>query len=127
MKKKPVILDPRRIFTPRQRADLFIRSDGKCDLCKTKIIAGEGWTAGHVIPHNLGGPTTLENAQVECNTCAKGTHKKDTGIAAKVKRQAGETGQQARRRKRGKGLIQGRGFSKSKFKRKIETGTVVPR
>lgn len=120
MKKTPLKLDPRRIFTPRQRADLFILSDGRCDLCRAKIIPGEGWTAGHVIPHNLGGRTTVENAQVECNTCAVGTHKKDTGVAAKAKRQAGETGQYARRKRNGsKWGIPG-------LKQKV-TGEVVPR
>ncbi len=121
MKKTPVVLDPRRIFTPRQRADIFINFEGKCGVCRKKIKVGDGWTAGHIIPHNLGGPTTVENGQPECNEgCSAKTHRKDTGIAAKTKRQAGETGQYARRKKNGSR------FGIPGLKKKV-TGEVVPR
>lgn len=126
MKKMPLELDPRRIFTPRQRADIFIEFDGKCGICKKKIKVGGGWTAGHIIPHALGGLTTVENGQPECNDgCSAKTHREDTARSAKARRQAGETGQQARRARRDKPLIQNRGWNKT-LKRKLN-GKVVPR
>ncbi|MCK4788280.1 MAG: HNH endonuclease [Desulfobacteraceae bacterium] len=114
-------LDPRRIFTPKQCAEIFQNSGGKCDLCGRKLFKRADWTCGHVIAHALGGPTTVENAQVECNeTCAKETHKEDTGRSAKARRQGGETGQQARRRRNGSQ------FGIPGMKKQID-GKVVPR
>ena len=113
MKPRISIIDPRlsiakdakRVFTKRQRAAIFARSGGRCDLCGEKIKGS--WIAGHVTPHALGGATTIGNGRVECPSCAEGTHANDTGRAAKSKRQARETGQQARRAKRGGSMIKG--------------------
>jgi 5-methylcytosine-specific restriction endonuclease McrA len=104
--------DPRRVFTQKQRAEMFARADGKCEICNEKIVGR--WIAGHILAHNLGGKTCLENAQVECVACERAKLKADAGQAAKAKRQAGETGQQARRKKRGSSFANG-------FKRKLPT------
>lgn len=93
-------LDPRRIFTKRQRAEMFQRSGGKCDLCGEKVTGS--WIAGHVLSHALGGRTVVENGQVECSGgCSAKTHRDDTARSAKARRQGGETGQQARRKRNG--------------------------
>lgn len=107
----PLALDPQRVLTPKQRAELFTRADGCCQLCGDKIHGP--WIAGHKLAHGLGGETTLENSQVECLKCAKSTHEKDTAMCAKADRQGQRTGQQARRKKRGHGSIQNRGFDKT--------------
>lgn len=95
-----VDLDPRRIFSKKQRAEIFEAHEGKCGICDRKITAGENWVAGHVIDWALGGPTTVENGQPECGYCSTESARESTQRAAKAKRQGGETGQQAKRRRR---------------------------
>lgn len=89
LSNEPVELDPRRCFTPMQRAKLFMRAKGKCDVCGTKVKGP--WVAGHYpVPHALGGRTELDNGRVEgvkCG-CAAKTQSKDTTTAAKTKRMA---------------------------------------
>ena len=127
MKKTPLERDSRRTFSPRQKADMFVRSGGKCEVCGKKIKVGEGWTGGHhPITWAFGGRTEIENGRVEGKCCAPQTQKEDTGRSAKARRQAGETGQQARRARRDKPLIQSRGFNTGNLKRKFN-GEVVPR
>lgn len=92
-------LDPRRTFTRAQKAKLFMRSQGKCDLCAEKITGP--WIAGHIIAWTLGGRTETENGRVECTKCSKTTHNRDTKAAAKAERMAGRKGQSARRKKNG--------------------------
>ena len=97
--RKHIQLDSRRCFSPAQRAEMFLRSNGKCDMCSVKITGD--WTAGHVLAWSLGGKTEIENGRVECPDCAKETHVDDTGTAAKCERMAGRKGQYARRKKNG--------------------------
>lgn len=119
MKRDPVTLDPRRSFTAAQKARLFHMADGRCQVsgddgeeCGNKITVP--WIAGHYpVPHNLGGRTVIENGRVEGLCCAPKTHAEDTKVAAKTKRQARETGQQARLERRGHGTIQNRGFDEN--------------
>lgn len=112
--KPKVENDPRRIFTRTQRARLFIRANGLCDLCGNKIIGK--WIAGHIIPWALGGKTELDNGRVECLSCGGKTHKIDTGDAAKVRRL---------QKPKKPGQMKSRGFDKSL--RKKMNGKVVRR
>jgi len=83
--KERVTLDPQRCFRPRQKAKLFVRSKGRCEICGVKITGK--WIAGHYpVPHALGGKTTLDNGRVECMGCAEQTHADDTATAAKTRR-----------------------------------------
>lgn len=121
MPERPKVeLDPRRCFTARQKAQIFKRANGLCELCGAKIFIR--WIAGHKISHALGGPTTIENGRVECPGCAGKTHKDDTATAAKTKAVAEITGQKSRRDKNGP-QIQSRGFDRTyskKFNGKVE-------
>lgn len=109
----PVEFDPRRRFTPMQKAKLFMRAKGKCEVCGTKVKGP--WVAGHYpVAWALGGRTVLGNGRVEgvkCG-CAGKTHKDDTATAAKCERMAGRRGQKARRKKNGS-QIKSRGFDKT--------------
>ena len=113
--REEVKLDPRRLFTPRQRAQIFENAKGKCELCGTKVRGK--WVAGHIIPHAIGGRTEVSNGRVEgvaCG-CAKETASKDATTAAKCNRLLGKTGKHkpgARVKK-----IKGRGFDKTLRKR----------
>ena len=99
IRHQPVELDERRCFTAMHKAKLFMRSEGKCEICGTKITGT--WIAGHIIAHALGGRTDLDNGRVECPDCAKKTHAEDTSKAAKAERMAGRRGQKAKRKKNG--------------------------
>ncbi|MEM9494677.1 MAG: HNH endonuclease [Pseudomonadota bacterium] len=115
-KRLPITLDPRRTFTPMQKAKLFMRSKGRCDICKEKVKGT--WIAGHYsIPHALGGPTTLENGRVECRQCARQTHAEDTTTVAKTKRMEKKF-KEGRGRKRKGEKLKSRGFDR-RWKRKL--------
>lgn len=101
MTRPPVTLDERRCFTEAQKAQIWRRAKGRCELCG-KRVKGK-WIAGHIQQWALGGPTTVENGRVEgvdCG-CAAVTQAKDTNIAAKTERMAGRRGQYARRKRNG--------------------------
>ena len=126
----PIDLDPRRLFTRAQKAKIFARANGCCEICERKLGASEPWHAGHIKPHGQGGETVIENGRVECVKCGKETAAHDTKVSAKSDRQGGRTGQQARRaRRKAEGkppLIQNRGFNKNlrqKMNGKIERRT----
>lgn len=72
-----VKLDPKRSFTDKDREDLYKlyeakgQTDGKqirCPKCG-KLYDYKDMHIDHVIPHKLGGRTTLENAQFMCSIC----------------------------------------------------------
>lgn len=118
--REEVDLDPKRCFSPRQKRDIFLKANGRCDLCGAKVTGT--WTAGHIKPHSLGGKTEVRNGQVECHQCSPITHKEDTTTAARCKRLELKTGQYKRRKSRGGSMIKGQGFDKrytKKFSGKV--------
>jgi len=56
-----------RSFSQRQRRALYLAADGHCENCGDELE--EGWHADHVIPHSMGGGTTIENGQALCSNC----------------------------------------------------------
>ena len=104
--REAVALDPKRLFSPRQKRDIFAKARGHCDLCGVRITGR--WIAGHVIPHAIGGRTEVSNGRCECLSCGEITHPEDTSTAAKCKRMARLTGRQKPGRKVAK--IKSRGF-----------------
>jgi hypothetical protein len=86
----------------------------------------EGVIDEHLRALALLGTNALENRALYRKPCArKKTDEQDTPRIAKAKAQGGETGQYARRQKRGHGSIQSRGFDKTRTKR--FDGSVVSR
>lgn len=63
---KSTRLEP-RLFTKRQRENLFIRSKGLCEKCKKDL----NWSfhADHIYPFSLGGKTNTNNGQALCPQC----------------------------------------------------------
>lgn len=59
--------DPRRLFTRRQKAVLFLAAEGQCSECGTELAPG--WHSDHVSPHSRGGATALPNGQALCPRC----------------------------------------------------------
>lgn len=80
-----VTLDPKRSFTDNDRDNLFKLYEAKgkieqstkvrCPKCG-KLFYYKSMHIDHIIPHKLGGRTTLENAQFMCSSCnpSKGTN-----------------------------------------------------
>ena len=59
--------DPRRRFTRKQKAALYIAADGKCESCGVQLLPG--WHGDHVTSHAHGGPTDLINGAALCADC----------------------------------------------------------
>ena len=58
--------NPRR-FSRSQRAQLYIASDGKCEVCGEPLE--RGWHADHIEPYSKGGVTDLMNGRALCAEC----------------------------------------------------------
>lgn len=130
-----VELEKRKPLTRAQFAQLMIDQEGRCGCgCGEKLQPmTEGVIDEHVRALGLLGTNDLANRSLYRKPCAlKKTTESDTPRIAKAKAQAGETGQYARRQKRGGSMIpahkdglKSQGFDKSKTRR--FDGTVVPR
>lgn len=104
-------VEKRKPLTRRQVLELCLRQEGRCGCgCGFKLDPmGEGVIDEHVLALELTGSNDLSNRALWRTPCAKAkTAKQDAPTIAKAKRQAGETGQRARREKRGKGSIPSR-------------------
>jgi hypothetical protein len=56
------------------RAFLFIRHDGSCVACKTKLVFDQhpkAWQVDHIVPVATGGESSHSNLQVLCTNCHK--------------------------------------------------------
>jgi hypothetical protein len=68
---KSIELDEERLFTPVQRYKLWEKQSGVCPATGKVIPESEIndytiWQADHIIPHSLGGETTIDNGQLVC-------------------------------------------------------------
>ena len=108
--------EPRRKLRAWEVAQLMQDQRGFCAACRSKLYVGE-FDADHVIPLSCGGTNALTNFQLLCKGCHNAKSRgEDIPAAAKIKRQAGITGQAARREKNGP-QIKSRGFDKTIRKR----------
>lgn len=94
---------------------LFRQIDGKviCPVCDGRITEKniETIERDHIVPLALGGEDTLQNMAWVHKDCHSAKTKEDVKIISKAKRQGRETGQQARRARRGEGSIPSRPFA----------------
>lgn len=67
--------DPRRLFTSRQRFDLWLAANGCCEHCGCQLE--DEWHAHHVERHHVGGKTNIWNAQALCIECHQREHSMD--------------------------------------------------
>lgn len=121
-------IEKRRPLTRAEFGQLMIDQEGRCACgCGEKLQPmTEGVIDEHLRALALLGTNALENRALYRKPCArKKTDEQDTPRIAKAKAQAGETGQYARRIKRGQGSIHSRGFDKTRTKR--FDGAVVAR
>lgn len=105
---------PRPSMSKARRVRIFVKEDGRCYLCREKIKIGQLFEVEHVIPWALSLDDSDDNLKVAHTVCHRTLKTKaDVAQIAKAKRQAGETGQQARRAVKG-GSIPSRPFPKTK-------------
>jgi 5-methylcytosine-specific restriction endonuclease McrA len=92
-----------------RRLRIWERDGGVCYLCGKKVLVGQPWDAEHVKAWTIYGDDSDENLKVaHKEVCHKAKTDADMRIVHKSNRQGLITGQQARRAKRGFGLIQSR-------------------
>lgn len=82
-----VVIPPRKPLSKPQRAQVLINGNGRCYLCRERIIDNE-WEAEHPIPFELTGDNELDHlrpAHVECHKPK--THQEDRPRIRKAKNQ----------------------------------------
>lgn len=66
----PPDLDPQRLFTPAQRAEITRRDGYRCGYCGVPGDAlGVQLAVDHVVPHSKGGRTDVANGKLACTKC----------------------------------------------------------
>lgn len=84
------------------RMRVWMKDNGRCYICGLKILPSEKWEVEHEIARALTYDDSLDNLRVVHKVgCHERKTKEDVSRIAKAKRQAGEKGQQARRKKKG--------------------------
>ena len=101
----------RKGFSARDVASVFIKYEARCAACAIKVQLG-GYDIDHIVRLDAGGTHELENWQLLCVPCHKAKTRDDNREAKKGRRIRGETGQRARRERRGEGSIKSQGFNK---------------
>ena len=115
---EPVDNTPRGTVTPRMKVEVTDRQGGKCYLCDQLLVGRVEYD--HEIPLAQGGADSIDNLRALHPECHADKTKFDNWATAKAKRQGGQKGQYARRKKNGSKLIH------PKLKKKV-SGEVVKR
>lgn len=108
MNRQPVEIHKRKAPTLKQQVAILLRQ-ARCWFCGKKLRE-TGHEYDHSKPLALGGTNETENFYALCPTCHEHKTKADIEAIARAKRRSGETGQVARRKKRGGSSIKSRGF-----------------
>jgi hypothetical protein len=67
--KLGVHLDPKRLFDPEQKQQIYEKTEGKCSTCQKQVDVGEAEYDHYPHAHYLGGRTEVENGRLVCKTC----------------------------------------------------------
>ncbi len=84
--------EKRKSFTPKQRAELLLKQDGRCAGCEVKLGGGSPYHIDHIVPLDALGSNDAENLQCLCAPCHLGKTAVDISRSAKGRRIRGETG-----------------------------------
>ena len=98
---------PRKQLSKHEYAELFLAQMGKCFRCSVRLAKGNVIDE-HMVPRETLPAETcddLENRKLFCKPCAKEKTVGDQAIIAHGRHVRGETGQRARRERRGHGSI----------------------
>jgi 5-methylcytosine-specific restriction enzyme A len=110
----------RRRLSDTARVALFLRHDGICHICGSRIIVGERWEVEHVLPLAQGGEDDDTNTRPAHAKCHRVKTAKDAADTAKAKRR------EARHIGAHRSARPMPGGKSSKWKRKI-SGEIVAR
>jgi 5-methylcytosine-specific restriction endonuclease McrA len=117
MSREKIEATPRKAFTPKQRAEAFLRAAGRCEKCLTKLHGC--WELDHIVSLWMGGGHEPSNWQCLCVDCHRREKTPaDAKARAKVKRLERKADPVTRKPSR----MQSRGFDKS-LRRKMN-GTI---
>lgn len=108
MTRPPVDLDERKAIPRSWKLAALDRSGGTCAYPECEET--QGLEYDHILCLGLGGKHRAENIQPLCKPHHRAKTDLDVRLIARAKRCAGETGQRARRERRGSGSIKSAGF-----------------
>ena len=74
-----------RSRTRKDRAAVFMKTDGRCWKCGQRLAA-RGWVEEHVVPLADGGADDIGNKMPSCVKCATEKTSEEATVRAKVKR-----------------------------------------
>lgn len=78
--------EPRKRFSPKERAEIFAKAGGRCAKCTRKISSADDWDIDHATALARGGTNGDDNLQVLCGWCHEDKTADDVTGAAKSKR-----------------------------------------
>jgi len=78
--------EPRKQFTPQQRAAVFASCGGRCHRCTRKIGPGEFWIVEHLIALENGGTNDDGNLGITCDHCIPEKNAEDHAAHGKGRR-----------------------------------------
>lgn len=64
----PIQVDKRRVFTTEEKTAKLLEQGGECGYCGVDLKLSE-CVGDHMVPHSLGGETTMDNLVVSCKSC----------------------------------------------------------
>ena len=85
----PSVLILREYMKPKttvrfSRSSVFIRDEGQCQYCGTKLTSKTA-TLDHVVPSSKGGKTTWDNTVIACGPCNSAKGDKQHGFKPRIK------------------------------------------
>ena len=66
--EKPLRVDKRRVFTKDEKVSKLMEQGDCCGYCGVDLKI-EDAVGDHMIPHSLGGETSMDNLVASCNKC----------------------------------------------------------
>ncbi len=78
--------EPRKQFTPQQRAKIFALRAGKCHRCTRKIGVSDWWAVEHRIALCNGGTNDEDNLDLTCEWCFPDVNAEDASDHARGRR-----------------------------------------
>jgi 5-methylcytosine-specific restriction endonuclease McrA len=84
LERERIEATPRKNFTKKQRAEAFLRANGRCEMCGEKIVGT--FDIDHRIALHHGGAHDPSNWQIACRPCHVDKTRADVKASAKIKR-----------------------------------------
>jgi len=69
VQKTGIRLDPKRCFDENDKARIFQRDGGCCQICGNKVDSSDAEYDHYPVPHASGGRTVVENGRLVCRSC----------------------------------------------------------